>query len=225
MGYLYTSPDMAWTSNGFFRNVNLLKSFDSSSGSDLIDFYQPGTLNPNSLINDVRYSGFITTLRLQVYLDSIAEIVFPIPEVGQDEAEISAIMRGVEAAAPKKQIAFFLRSSDSESIKIGSINLVNRKPYYTVDLLIYFTDAAAFDVGSDVILSAQFVNAGFGLLDGTDRVSLHGSAVEEGENTAPSLNINIFGMGDGSGGSTGGNVVVTTGGEVITNNAGSIVET
>ena len=214
---------MSWTSNGFFRNVNILKNFTEATGDQLIDFYQPGTLNSFSKMTDVRYSGFITSLRLQVAISSIAAVQFPVPEIGQSEAELNAVLAGIKVAAPKKRLVLSMRSSDSDAVIVGSLDLFNRLPYYTVDILVYFTDASSFDVASDCILSARIAGAGFGLLSGSDRVSLHGSVVEEGENTAPSLIVNIFGSGGGSGGSSG-SVVTNDAGEPITDSQLNIID-
>jgi len=57
---------------------------------------------------------------------------------------------------------------------------------------LYFTDAAAFDMASDTALVLQMEPIGYGLLEGQDSIVLHGSAVEEAENTAPSLHVNLF---------------------------------
>jgi hypothetical protein len=68
---------MAWSSNGFFRNVSIAQSLTLSSGSNVVQIYQPGTANPTSLADGVRYAGFITSLRLYVDISSIAEVQYP----------------------------------------------------------------------------------------------------------------------------------------------------
>ncbi|MBE9179116.1 hypothetical protein IQ268_11140 [Oculatella sp. LEGE 06141] len=214
---------MSWTSNGFFRNVNILKRLDATATNQLIDLYQPGTLNTQSLKPDVRYSGFITSLRIAVDISSVSPVEFPAREPGMSDGELNTLLRQLDAGAPKKMMDLFLRSSDSEPLRIGSISLYNRRPYYNIDILYYLTDAAACDIASDAVLSVQVRGVGYGLLTGTDSVSIFGSSVEEAENTAPSLIVNVFG-GGGSGGSTAtGNVVTDEAGQVITNNAGELV--
>ncbi|NJL21653.1 MAG: hypothetical protein HC895_13850 [Leptolyngbyaceae cyanobacterium SM1_3_5] len=47
-------------------------------------------------------------------------------------------------------------------MRIASLWLYNRRPYYSIDLLLYFTDAAAFDVASDTALLLQWNQSGLG---------------------------------------------------------------
>lgn len=212
---------MTWTSNGFFRNVNILARLDASTGSNRLPIYQPGTRNLASVMDGVRYSGFLTSLRLAVDISSIAEVDFPTIEPGMSDGEISALMAGISESSPQKQISIWLESSDSPPLRIAAVTLYNRRPYYSVDLLLYLTDAPAFDIASDVALSLQMENAGFGLLQNADQVTVVGSAVEEGENTAPSLNITVL----GGGGSSPSNVITTLSGDVITDLSGEVVTT
>lgn len=188
----------------------------------MVEIYQPGTLNVQSLAQNARYSGFITSLRLSVSIPSIPEVQFPDTEIGMSDGEINALLRAKEIASPKIQLNLFLRSSNYvEPLKIAAISLFNRPPYYTVDLLLYLADTAAFDVGSDCALLMQLENVGYGLLGGADRVAIFGSAVEEAENTAPSLNITV--LGGGGGGSTPQNAITTNQGELIVSNLGEFI--
>lgn len=59
------------------------------------------------------------------------------------------------------------------------MSLLNRLPYYTVNLLPYLTDNISFDTSNDCLIGAQITNAGYGLLEGSDRVTIYGSVREE----------------------------------------------
>ncbi|MBD2090973.1 hypothetical protein H6F67_14045 [Microcoleus sp. FACHB-1515] len=182
---------MSWQSNGFFRNTNILTRLNEASATNLIEVYQPGTLSPLSISANVRYSGFVTSLRLFADIQSIPTFDFPVFSDDQSDGERNASLRDAEAASAKKQLNLMLRRDGGDAIKIASLWLYNRRPYYSVDLLLYYTDAAAFDVAADTALLVQVESVGFGVLQDTDSVVIHGSAVEEGENTAPSLHINL----------------------------------
>lgn len=215
---------MSWTSNGFFRNANILKQLDASTADSIVEIYQPGTLNLSSMAEDARYSGFITSLRLSVAITSIPEMQFPETEIGMGEGEINALLRAKEIVSPKIQLNLLLKSSNiTAPLKIGAVSLFNRAPYYTVDLLLYLTDAAAFDLASDCVLLMQLENVGYGLLEGIDRVAVFGSAVEEAENTAPSLNITVLGGGGGE--TTPQNAITNNQGELIVSNSGDVITT
>lgn len=220
---LVQSTLMSWTSNGFFRNVNILARLDTNTGSNRVPIYQPGTKNLPSALEGVRYSGFLTSLRLAVDITSIAEVSFPTIEPGMSDGEISALMAGISQSSPQKQLSLWLESSDSEAIRIAAVTLYNRRPYYSVDLLFYLTDAPAFDIASDAVLSLQIENAGFGLLQNQDQVTIIGSAVEEGENTAPSLNITV--LGGGGSGPSPSNAVASITGDVVTTVSGEVITT
>ncbi len=212
---------MSWTSNGFFRNVNILRQLSATSGSQVVPIYQPGTINPLSLSQGARYSGFITSLRVCVDITSIAAVEFPDVEPGMTDGEIQALFAGFSRTAPKKEMDLLLQNSGQPPVKIATMLLYNRRPYYTQDLLMYLTGSAAFDVGSDTVFSLRIVPSTFGLLGPNDRVNIYGSAVEEAENTAPALNITVIGGGGGN--SVPPNAVPTTTGQPITTTTGQIV--
>jgi len=212
---------MSWTSNGFFRNVNVLKLLNAASGTNPVQFYKPGVANRASLSPNHRYSGFLTSLRLVVDISSFAEVARPIPSPSADEGEIQAQIAEIEAAAPKVQLNLLMQIDDEDRQVIGSLNLFNQRPYYTAEMLVYFGDAASFDIASDCSLHLQIVSVGYGVLQGSDRVLIFGSATEEAENSAPALNINIFGGGTGSGGSSGG----SSSGQPVTDSSGQPLTT
>lgn len=214
---------MSWASNGFFRNVNILHQLTSSTGANLVAIYQPGTLNPASLRDNVRYSAFITSLRITVDITSIPEILFPDIEPGMTQGEIQASWNALTRAAPRKQLGIYMGHSSQAPIKVAEVSLFNRRPYYTYDLLLYLTDATAFDVASDAEILLGVQNVGFGLLSGEDAVNVIGSAVEEAENTAPSLIINVRGGSSGGGEELEEDVLVDASGNPIVDNEGNFV--
>ncbi|NJN04882.1 MAG: hypothetical protein HC816_21775 [Leptolyngbyaceae cyanobacterium RM1_1_2] len=63
--------------------------------------------------------------------------------------------------------------------KIASLSLLNREPYYMVNLLAYLSDNVAFLVANDASLGVQIEEVGNGLLVGADRVTFFGSVKEE----------------------------------------------
>lgn len=183
---------MSWTNNGFFRNTNILSRLTAATGTNPIEIYKPGTLSPLSIASGVRYSGFITSLRLNIDIRSIAEFKYPVPGAEQSEEQVAAAVRDAQSTSAKKQINLLMRRDGADAVRIASVWIYNRRPYYSIDILLYFTDAAAFDVASDTALLVQMESIGFGVLEAQDSIVIHGSAVEEAENTAPSLNVNVF---------------------------------
>jgi hypothetical protein len=164
---------------GVFRNVNILKQIDESCGTEIIDIYQPGFLNPYDISNGLKYSGFITSLRLTIEVNSIAEMQQIASDVLADDVTIAENTKETFAFNPKKCITFFMRTSLQPTIKVADIFLFNQQPFYYLDLISYFTSAGTFDVAPDAVISCQCKDAGYGLLQGQDRVLILGSSVEE----------------------------------------------
>ena len=214
---------MTWTSNGFFRNANFIKILEQTSRGDPVVVYQPGTLNPLSIEPERRYSGFLMSIRVRIDISSIAEVQFPAREPGMSPGELSAQLRGMDAVSPKFQMDLLACThSNPEWEMIGSVMLYNRRPFYTINLMPYLTDAASFDVASDCAIGARITDAGYGLLRLRDRVSIFGSAVEEVENSAPSLTINVRG-GSGGGDGTANAIVTADGSRIIDSRGNSVV--
>lgn len=163
----------------YSRNVSIVKGFSSASGASMIQIYAPGSVTPWDRTATIRYYGFITSLRLKIDINSIPESQIPILDLTADRTERITAVRDLEWKSPRKQIDFFLKTSQIGWQQIASISLLNRLPYYHVNLLNYLTDGVAFEVGNDTRLAARIVDVGYGLLSTTDNLTIFGSAQEE----------------------------------------------
>lgn len=72
-----------------------------------------------------------------------------------------------------------MKNSRVTWIPIATISLQNRIPYYQIDLMAYLTNNLTFDMGNDFVLGTRIIDAGWGKLQGTDRVTFFGSVKEE----------------------------------------------
>ncbi|HIK27978.1 MAG: hypothetical protein N3E45_17105 [Oscillatoriaceae bacterium SKW80] len=169
---------------GVFRNVNILEEFNSSN-SGMRQIYTPGLLAPYDIESGLKYSGFITSLRLTIDITSIPELAVVSSDLLASDDDILKNTKETFKGNPKKAIAFYLKTSTTPILKIADIYLFNQRPYYYLDLIDYFTSAATFDIASDAEIFAQQIDAGFGLLQGQDRVLLIGSVVEEAPKYEP----------------------------------------
>lgn len=128
---------------------------------------------------------------MSVNIKSIPELVLPANNP-LDSDEINQLKtKEAILKTPRKSVLLYLRNS-SNSILVGRVLLFNRYPYYFVPLIKYFSDAATFDVAPDTVISIQVRNAGFGLLQADDRISIIGSAVEEVAIPAKQPQTNIY---------------------------------
>lgn len=163
----------------YSRSVTILKKFTQNTQSSMITVYEPGVVSPFDLLATTRYYGFITDLRMHVDINSIEEKPLPELSVLDSRSERITAVRDLEWNSERREIEFYLEATGTPLCKIAAVSLLNRLPYYHVNLMPYFTDNAIINVGADARISARIVNAGYGLLQGTDEVVIFGSVKEE----------------------------------------------
>lgn len=163
--------------NRAFRNVNVLTELTSFNGSDLVKIYTPGFV-PKTRPQE-RYSAFITSLRATVDINSIAELVIPDTNPLDSEEKQRQQQAVAIGNTPKKGLELYLTIANENPILVGEIYLFNRRPYYFIPLIKYFTDSATFDCGSTTTISVRITDIGSGVLGSIDRVTIIGSVVEE----------------------------------------------
>lgn len=163
----------------YSRSTTILKRFTSSSLNQINVLYEPGFVSPWDLLPTTRYCGFITDLRLMVRIQSIDEQELPELEVTATRTERITAVRDMEWGGKRKEIALFIETSSMPPCQIASIALLNRIPYYHVNLMPYFTDNGIINVAADARILAGIKDAGYGLLQGTDEVTVFGSVKEE----------------------------------------------
>ncbi len=162
----------------YSRTQQILTAF-SQGDSAMRIIYQPSATSPYDRVSTLRFYGFITSLRMKVDIDSIVEADMPNLDADASRTERLVALRDMEWKAPRKQISFFIRTARVDWQPIFDVSLLNRLPYYQVNLLPYFTDNISFDTSNDCLIGAQITSAGYGLLEGTDRVTIYGSVREE----------------------------------------------
>lgn len=167
------------SSRGIFRNVNILHEFNASTGTQVIDVYQPGWLNSLDVVSNAKYSGFITSLRLTIDITSINLMSVVESDILASNETVASNNKETFDYNAKKCLSFYMKTANTPLIKIADAYLFNQRPYYYLDLINYFTSAGTFDVAPDAIIACQVVDVGYGLLQGNDRVMLLGCVVEE----------------------------------------------
>jgi hypothetical protein len=162
----------------YSRTQQILTSF--AQGDDALRIiYQPSAISPYDRVQTLRFYGFVTSLRLRCDINSISEADMPNLDADASRTERLVALRDMEWKSPRKQISFFLKTSRVDWQPLFDVSLLNRLPYYQVNLLPYFTDNISFDTSNDCLIGAQITNAGYGLLQETDRVTIYGSVREE----------------------------------------------
>jgi hypothetical protein len=164
---------------GIFRNINIIKELNAASSDQILELYQPGWLNSLDVVNNAKYSGFLTSLRLTIDISSINELETIPSDVLASDATISANSKETFQSNQKKCVSFYMRSFDTPLIKVVDIYLFNQRPFYYVDVLPYFTSSTTLDIAPDTQICVQVREVGNGLLQNDDRVLILGTGIEE----------------------------------------------
>jgi hypothetical protein len=185
------------SSRGIFRNVNILHEFNASTGTEIVEVYQPGWLNAEDVVSNAKYSGFITSLRLTIDISSVSPMSIVESDVLDSNETVANNTKETFNYNAKKCLSFYMKTANTPLIKVADVFLFNQRPYYYLDLINYFTSAGTLDMAPDAIIACQVVDVGHGLLQGSDRVMLLGCAVEESPysetaSTAASTNVYLM---------------------------------
>lgn len=162
----------------YSRTQQILSSFREGNNS-LQTIYQPSAISPYDRVQTLRFYGFITSLRMRVDINSMVEADIPNLDADTSRTERLTALRDMEWRSPRKQISFFMRTARLDWQPIFDVSLMNRLPYYQVNLLPYLTDNISFDTSNDFMLGAQITDVGYGKLSGEDNVLIFGSVREE----------------------------------------------
>lgn len=163
----------------YSRSATILRRFTSANLNQLQVLYEPGMVSPWDLLQTTRYFGFITDLRAKVSIRSIGEQDLPDLDVTSSRTERITAVRDMEWGSPRKEFAIYLETSNAPICQIARMSLVNREPYYHVNLLPYFSDNGIVNVASDARILGSVTDAGFGLLGNQDEIIIFGSVKEE----------------------------------------------
>lgn len=164
----------------YSRSTQILSRLNNGSGSHVITIYEPGYISPYDRVASTRFYGYITDLRCKVDINSLDEAILPEIGIGDSRTKRITAVRDMEWTSPRKQMELLLRSPQSgEWINVASISLLNRLPFYQVNLMQFLTDNVAFAVSNNSAVGVQITNVGYGLLAATDEITIWGAVKEE----------------------------------------------
>jgi len=186
---------MSWSNAGSFRNVNPLVNLRTINNNQTITVYQPGTLNPNTIKPDVTYSGLITNLRVKVQISSLLQDYIIPPQGNMTPEEYALTLNQYDINSPKKGLNFYLETSLQPPVLLVQLYLFQRRPFYVIDALSYFTNSITLDLASDAKLTVKIQDLGWAELMGADNIVIWGTAIEEQENATGTFSITCAGGG------------------------------
>jgi hypothetical protein len=163
----------------YSRSVNILKALGSQHGNQLIELYRPGLLTPWDRSTTKRYYGFMTDLRAKIDIQSLSEMPIPDLDVTTSRIDRMTSIRDAEWKSPRMELSILFKTSTAPLCELARVSLLNRQPYYQVNLMGYLTDNGIFALGNDASLYVRVENVGWGTLYSSDSVILFGAVKEE----------------------------------------------
>lgn len=157
---------------------------------------------PNYTI--VSFSCFIKNLKVFASVSSLSEV--PLPDFALDDSATIKLTKtiDVEWKSPRKQLNLYITNAKNPTLnnwlQIGSVSLLNPYgyPFRVYNLMDLFTDNLALELGENGKIGVQVEDVGYNLLTDNDKVTIHGSYVEEIFVQSPDLpniiNINLTGL-------------------------------
>jgi hypothetical protein len=136
----------------------------------------------------ISFNCFIKNLKAFVNIQSLPEI--SLPQFQLEDTDTDKLMKtlNIEWTSARKQLTLYIANSETW-LKVGSLSLLNPSgyPYRVHNLMDLFTDNLAIELGDSGKVGIKVEDVGYGLLDYSDEVTIHGSYVEEIFVSSPDL--------------------------------------
>jgi hypothetical protein len=168
------------------RARSIIVPINSASASNIITVYTSSNLTLGSEFIEgytiVSYNCFLKNLKAFVQINSLDEVALPLFSPRDTETDRLMKVIDLEWNNPRKQMNVFTGiKTDNKWQQIGSISLINNYgyPFKIYNLMDLFTDTLALELGDNGKIGVQIENVGYGLLEISDSVTIHGSYVEE----------------------------------------------
>lgn len=172
-------------------SVNRVRSIviplTANSGSSIIPVYRGNGLTVGSeLIPEhtiVNYNCFFKNLKAFAEISSLPQASLPNFKLEDSDTDKLYKVLDIEWNSPRKQITLYI-ATDAINLnwaKVGSISMLNPSgyPYRIYNLMDLFTDNLALELGENSAIGIGIDDVGYGLLETLDKVTIHGSYVEE----------------------------------------------
>lgn len=159
------------------------KKLDSTTSPGVITIFQANNTNLPTVPGSTKLSlnSFIKNLRAFAIIKSLAPVRLPSYSLEDSESEKTYKMLDIEWGSARKQLDLFISRNGGTWDMVGAISLLNPSgyPYRIYNLQDLYTPNLAIELGEDGKIGVQVVDVGYGVLSGTDFVTVHGSYTQE----------------------------------------------
>lgn len=166
------------------RVINITKSVNISAGTTIVTIHQSKNLVAGNLYfpkyKIITWNTYVKDLKAYARIDSLASV--PMPEFSIEDSETTKLYKAldIEWNSPRKQLDLLIYNDEGWH-EIGSISLLNPAgyPYRIYNLLDLYTNNSILELNTNARLGVRVKEVGYGLLEPTDEIVIHGSCVEE----------------------------------------------
>ena len=167
------------TQETFNRSVQIIEPITPENASNVTVIYETGHVSPYDITQSLKFYGFITDLRARIQVPSLPESQVPDIPLGSSRTAKSEIIRDLEYGSNRYEMEFLLRDTYSGWMPLYNFSLLNRPPFYVLDLLSYLSNQPAFAIANDAQLGVRVLDVGYGLPQAGDSINIFGCAREE----------------------------------------------
>lgn len=163
------------------QSYNIVKTISrkitSTDAANIITLFDNSAISQPSRIS---LNGFVKNLKAFSKISSLEPINLPVFELEDSESQKLFKTLDIEFNSPRKQLDLFIGDSNDWN-QVGSISLLNPSgyPYRMYNLLDFYTDGLAVELGENGRIGVKVTDVGYGFLAGTDTITVHGSYVQE----------------------------------------------
>lgn len=165
------------------RNSPFAVKLDASSSDRIITIFEPSYDAQDApylkSAEHVILNGFIKTLRAKSDINSLPETVLPDMSIEQSRTQRLNLLRNVEWTSPRKELRLYLAQTINNWHHVASVSLLNVPPYRLINLMEFYTENIAIELGATGAIGVSMANVGHGLLSGSDEVVIYGAGTTE----------------------------------------------
>ncbi|QSJ20101.1 hypothetical protein JYQ62_16135 [Nostoc sp. UHCC 0702] len=125
---------------------------------------------------------FVKNLKAFTQIKSLASA--NIPDIQLEDSEIQKLYKvlDIEWKSPRYHLNAYISANNGETWHMaGALSLLNPSgyPYRIYNLMDLFTDNLAIELGENGAIGIQIADVGYGNLQASDLITIHGSYIEE----------------------------------------------
>ncbi|MBD1887967.1 hypothetical protein [Coleofasciculus sp. FACHB-SPT9] len=129
----------------------------------------------------VSINRYLKAFKATIDINSIKEVEIPKFNELATNLEINTALRNLEWKSPRKHLNLLLQTDGLNWKRKGIVSLLNRGdlPYYEADLMAFFTEGLAIELGEVAKIGVQIQDVTFGFLTAQDTVLIYANLVKE----------------------------------------------